>query len=296
METKHKRILVYDLETGGLEKSVNPITEFAGVIIDTSNLTIVKELSVMFKPRMDLSFINEDSSKEAKMIFKKISYVDPDSSLTIVKYGNDIILSQDKKKLIEPIDELKKFIEKRKQKYVFTYEEFLETKETKPELANILDIYMNVCYNPQAAELTHISRKMLLENGVEYEDGFNQIKQLFLEATIEGSKPVIAGHNIRKFDNGCMELLFESNKFKFNSFIDDFQIDTMDWARLKWIELPNFTLGACSSELNIVLKGAHRAINDTVANAELVIKFIENLRGLGNQVSKKVRKKFTLNI
>ena len=72
-------------------------------------------------------------------------------------------------------------------------------------------------------------------------------------------------------------------------------IDTLEWARLKWFNMPSFALGVVANEVGITLKDAHRAIHDTRANAKFFIKMLSHLRGEGSQKSSYKRRKFSMN-
>ena len=71
MQSTFKRIIVYDLETGGKNHNQNSITEIAMVAIDVPTLEVVDKMSVVLKPRMDLSYIDSDYKKLAKSMWTK---------------------------------------------------------------------------------------------------------------------------------------------------------------------------------------------------------------------------------
>ena len=93
MDTPLRRILVFDLETGGLSNKTNPITEMAGVVIDTETLNIVEDFSVMFLPYMDLRNNLEESSKEAKRLFTELATPGSEGQVKSLLYaGKEITL------------------------------------------------------------------------------------------------------------------------------------------------------------------------------------------------------------
>lgn len=307
MQTTFKRIIVYDLETGGLDFKINSITEMAGVAIDVETLEIIEEFSVMFRPRLDLVNVGDDSRKEARNIFKQLAIKDDTTNIKTLHYkGTGITL----KTLDSLTEDLKEFRESYLEGHgnIISYEDYLKLKET--EFSEIIEILFNYVYNPKALEITHINRELLLEEGVEYEEGFKEIQELIQRHTIGNSKPIMAGHNIgwlprrivRKvekgpngFDNPFMEKLFWDNDGDFFDMINDKIIDTLVWARIKWFELPSFSLGICANAVGLTLKEAHRALPDTIANAKFLIKMLQNLRGEGTQESTYVRRKFSFN-
>ena len=291
MQSPLKTILVYDLETGGFSEIYNPITEFAGVVISTETLEIIEEFSVMFRPRLDLRHIEEEANKEAKKLFKALATKNEESNINSLYYKGKNITLKSLETLETDIENFKRLIESRgKNGHVITYEDYLKILET--EYSDIAKIYFDFSYSPQALEVTHITLEMMLEEGVEFEEGFRLIKELILRHTIGTAKPILSGHNIKEFDNPFTAKLFVDNKDDLSKYINKFMIDTLEWVRLRWFELSSFSLGVCANELGLTLKEAHRALPDTVANAKLLIKLIKSLKGEGSQESTYTRRKF----
>ena len=48
---------------------------------------------------------------------------------------------------------------------------------------------------------------MLLDEGIERGLAYKKIESFFLKHTTGNSKPILSGHNVRKFDNPFMEKL-----------------------------------------------------------------------------------------
>lgn len=304
MQSPYKRIVVYDLETGGLSFKWNSITEIAMVAIDLETLAIIDEMSVMLLPRLDLSTRQLDPLKEAKDLFKSLKVKDPESNLNILQYKDHQITLKNLEPLVEDIKIFNEFLETNGD--IVEYETILEL-EKQEKFKDILSIFINKCYHPQALEVTHISRNMLEREGMEFEEGFKQVKEFLTTHTVGNSKPIIAGHNIGSlprrivrgkekgpdgFDNPFMEKFFQDNDDDFFDSVNEKIIDTLKEARIKWFELPGFNLGTCANEVGLTLKEAHRALPDTIANAKFLVKMLKNLRGEGNQQSKYKRKKF----
>jgi len=177
---------------------------------------------------------------------------------------------------------------------IIDYEKLLELEDS--DFKDIARLYFDFTYNPQALEVTGISRELLVKEGLSHKDAYIDVTELIKRHTVGNSRPVIAGHNIKKFDNPFMDLLFERNKGSFEKSINSFQIDTLEWARMKWFEMPNFSLGTCANEVGLTLKEAHRALPDTVANAKFLIKILGNLRGNGTaEETAYIRKKYNFN-
>jgi len=293
MQSPFKRILVYDLETGGFDQKNQQITEFAGVAIEVETLEIIEEFSVVFRPQLQLDTVEEEGIKEAKRIYKALATQDPESNVKSLLYkGSNLTL----KSLNSLADELEDFNNSflKVNGPTIDYEKLLELEDS--DFKDIARLYFDFAYNPQALEITGIPRELLVKEGLSYKDAYTDITELIKRHTVGNSKPVIAGHNIKKFDNPFMDLLFERNKGSFEKSINSFQIDTLEWARMKWFEMPNFSLGTCANEVGLTLKEAHRALPDTVANAKFLIKILGNLRGNGTaEETAYIRKKYNFN-
>lgn len=292
MRSPYKRILVYDLETGGLTSKYNSITEIAIVAIDLEDLTIVDEFSVMFQPYLDLSNREEEPLKQAKLMFKHLATKDAHTNIKTLNYkGESITL----KSLDTLVEDVKLFY-----KYLDENDDFISGMDLDSLLtskfSDIANVFFNFCYHPQALRVTHISKELLYKEGIPYADAFNQIEAKIKEHTVKNSKPILAGHNIKRFDNSFMEVLFENNEKNLHRVINQTQmIDTLEWARIKWFEMPNYSLGTCVNGVGLTLKESHRALSDTIANAGFLIKMLENLRGQGVEEKEYKRKKFKFN-
>lgn len=294
MQSPLKRITVYDLETGGLDVNINSITEFAGVVIDTTNLEIIEKFTVMFRPYLDLTNREEEPKQEAKLIFKNLSEKDPETKVKTLHYKDKSITLKNLDLLINDIEDFYDCYLNEHDAFI-NYEEFLKLKDS--QFSNIAQLFFDYVYRSEATEATHITTELLLKEGVPYAEGFSLIKDFFERNKVKNNKPILAGHNIKKFDNPFMEKLFEKNKHKFDLFINSFMIDSLDWVRLRWSDLPSFNLGTCANELEVTLKGAHRAIADTEANAEVLICLLKSMRGEGKVKEEKYeRKKYNLNL
>jgi DNA polymerase III alpha subunit (gram-positive type) len=293
MQSPFKRILVYDLETGGFDEKNNQITEFAGVAIDNETLEIVEEFSVMLRPRLHLEGIEDEGIKEAKRLYKSLATPDPETNVKSLLYKGSQLTLKSLNGIAEELEDFNTNFLKINGT-VIDYEKLLELEDS--DFKDIAKLYFDFTYNPQALEATHISRDLLVKEGIPHVEAYKQINELIKRHTVGNSRPIIAGHNIKKFDNPFLVRLFERNKSDFFKSINEFQIDTLEWARIKWFELPNYSLGTCANEVGLTLKEAHRALPDTVANAKFLIKLLESLRGDGSSAeSTYVRKKYKFN-
>ena len=291
MQSNYKTAVVFDSETGGLKKEFNSLTELAFVAIDMETLEAVDEMEVMILPYLDLSTMQEDSLKEAKELYKYLSIKDETTGKKLLTYKDEKLGIQDLELLSMDIELFKRLY--LKSSNIIDYKELVLIEET--DLKPLARLLFDKCYNPGAFAATGINRQMLLDEGVDRKVAFEKVESFFLKHTKGNSKPILSGHNIKKFDNPFMEKFFSLYKKDFNNFINATQmIDTLEWARLKWFNMSSFSLGVVANEVGITLKDAHRAIHDTRANAKLFIKMMQALRGEGSQKSSYKRRKLNM--
>jgi len=291
MQSPLKKIIVYDLETGGFDVHINRITEIAMVVIDLEMLEIEEEFSVMVKPNMNLNHMDEEPYKEAKKIIKLLATKDEDTNSKILTYKETPQSLKNYTFLEEELTEFYKYVNKLPSK-VFNWEQLEE--QLSGEWGEMFELYFNLTYNPEALEVTKISKELMLSEGVDVEEAVAQCKEMIERYTIGNNKPILAGHNIKKFDNAHFED-FMGGAMSLSRITNSFQIDTLEWARLRFFELSNFSLGTCANAVGITLTGAHRALPDTIANAKLLIELLKGMRGEGSQESTYKRKKYTFN-
>tara|TARA_R110002050_G_scaffold284688_2_gene434011 strand:+ start:97 stop:978 length:882 start_codon:yes stop_codon:yes gene_type:complete len=292
MKSPYQKAIVYDTETGGLKNAFNSLTELAFVAIDMETLEQVDEMEVMILPYLDLTSMEEDSLKEAKELYKYLSIKDETTGKKVLTYKDEKLSIKDLEPLSQDIELFKKLY--LKDNTIIDYPELVSIEET--DLKPLARLLFDKCYNPGAFAATGINRQLLLDEGIERGLAYKKVEAFFLKHTEGNSKPILSGHNIRKFDNPFMEKFFSLYKKDFNNFINPTQmIDTLEWSRLKWFNMPSYALGVVSNELGITLKNAHRAINDTRGNAKFFIKMMQHLRGQGSEKSNYKRRKFSMN-
>lgn len=295
MDSPLKKVIVFDLETGGLSHKTNSVTEIAGVVVDTETLQILEEFSVMLRPYLDLRSVLEESNKEAKRLFNELAIPGEEGRVKSLLYKEKEVTLKSLDVLSQDIDNFNQYlVEKKVKSRLFSYEQYLELKETVH--SSIVEIYFNSCYNPQALEVTHISIEQLLKEGVEPQDACDRFKSLITTHTVGTYKPIISGHNIKGFDLPFVEKLFTDSGYEFYKLINSFIIDTLEWVRLRWSSLSSFSLGVCANELGLTLKESHRALPDTIANAKLLIELLKSMRNEnGGQTQVYVRRKLDFN-
>ena len=147
-------------------------------------------------------------------------------------------------------------------------------------------------YNNQDGDPMKYTQKAFQVNGL----SFNKLEQLgkpakqvaeevcsFAKTITSGKyKPILAGHNIKNFDNPHLADFLDCNKQNPLKFFDGDSIDTYDWARMAWgadKDMPHLKLGDCCKRFGIELTNAHSAMPDTEANAKLLIQFLKLMKG-----------------
>jgi len=122
-------------------------------------------------------------------------------------------------------------------------------------------------------------------------------------------KPILAGHNWTDFDNDFLIAIFQHCKKDLSKlltgrtdYFGNFQpacIDTLHLSRLKWQDdetMNDFKLGTVIEKSGLELPDAHRAMNDVVANKDLLVAFVNDLRvdnsGMGLSRKLRVREHF----
>tara|TARA_R110000796_G_scaffold134716_1_gene250499 strand:+ start:1968 stop:2900 length:933 start_codon:yes stop_codon:yes gene_type:complete len=310
MTSKYNRAIVYDLETGGLSSTYNSITEIAMVAVDLESLEIIEETSILLKTRVDLKWCNTVSPiKDAKIIYNNLGTKDIETNIKTLMFKGQKITLKNLEPLVEQIDAFYKVIEENDFDWILDSNHIEEL--LKSEFCDIMEIFLSHCYNPQALDVTGISMKLIDEEGLPHDEVYAKIKEMIARHTVGNSKPIIVGHNIGSlprriikgkelgpdgFDNPFMEKLFNHYKDDWFACVNEDIVDTLKWARMKWTELPNFTLGTCANEVGLTLKEAHRALPDTIANAKFYIKMMQHLRGQGSEKTTYKRQKFNFQI
>lgn len=292
MKSPYQRTIVFDTETGGLRNSFNSLTELAFVSVDMETLQTIDELEVMILPYLDLGSMEYDNLKEAKAIYKYLSTKDEDTGKKVLKYKGEKLGIKQLLPLSQEIEEFRKIY--LVGKTIIDYDELLTIENSR--FKDLITLLFDKCYNPGAFEATGINRELLVKEGVHRDEAFKAIESYFNSHTLGNSKPILCGHNIKKFDNPFMVKFFGLYKKDFYDYICPTQtIDTLEWARLKWFSVSSYALGVVANEVGVTLKDAHRAINDTRGNAKFFIKMISHLRGEGSKKSSYKRRKFKMN-
>lgn len=118
-----------------------------------------------------------------------------------------------------------------------------------------------------------VDSKVVLTNFIKYIKSFKKT----------AAKIILVGHNIKTFDIPFLEDFFKFHGEDLWKYVSvKTEIDTMWWARMKWLESTNYKLGTCCENVGIDLMDAHRSLSDSRANRELAKSFLRSLRGEGN--------------
>ena len=174
----------------------------------------------------------------------------------------------------------------------------MEELEIVDEYSSMIKPYDDsLVYSEEALNTTHMSIDELKNEGKESKEVVKEVSEFLKSHAIGNNKPLLAGHNIKAFDNDFLIKLFKDHKKDVTKFvnIEDCE-DTLKLAHKRWPELPNYGLGTCANELGLTLKEAHRALPDTIANAKFLIKLYKALRGEGAKEVEYKRRKFKFQI
>lgn len=295
MVSNYKKFLTYDLETGGLKKEYCSITEIAMVTVDAKSLKVEDELSIVIEPYFDLRNIESDVKKEAKIIFNLIAELNEDTKKKEIIYKGERVTMLNLTPLFEDLKLFNSVIKEKykEQNFILSLSDF-ETLE-KNGYKDICEIYFSKCYTPGALAVTGNTRESLTRDGISKEEAFKKAKEYIESKKVGNKKPVRCGHNIGKFDDPVFKIFFDIFKTDFYDMFVPFVFDTLKFGHLCFDSSANYSLATCCGNFDIVLKDAHTAIFDTRANASLVIKILERLRGFGTSEKKYERKKYNFN-
>lgn len=131
----------------------------------------------------------------------------------------------------------------------------------------------------------HISQKTLQENGKDVKDVYRAFKDILVRYKNSRIGAVLCGHNFQGFDVPFIEAMFQDQKDSIYNYVRWIE-DTQKMAYYRAIEQENFKLGTCCQKEGVELVDAHRALTDTRANAQLMLKYISIMRGEGGSSQK----------
>lgn len=137
-------------------------------------------------------------------------------------------------------------------------------------------------YNPQALAVNQLTIDIMKSKGVEVAEVYRKTRDLLKKYKNDKMGCVLCGHNFQSFDIPFYEGLFEFNKDSLWNYVS-FVEDTMKLAYYRSIEQEDFKLSTCCRKEGVTLINAHRALDDTRANAQLMIQYLKYLRGSGGE-------------
>lgn len=133
-------------------------------------------------------------------------------------------------------------------------------------------------YTAKAAEISGITKADCEEGGIPIGEAVANIIEFFEAHQTGKAKPVMVGHNLIEFDSYFIENMFIMAGKKLYDYVSKKMVDTLDECHKIFPEAPDFKLGTMCGQFDIELVEAHRALPDTVANAQLWIGMLQRLR------------------
>lgn len=158
----------------------------------------------------------------------------------------------------------------------------MEKLEVCDELSMIFprDYKEGLIYSSEAEAIHGITETIQKEKAIPLKDIFKKCQALFKKYKNPRQMCTLCGHNIVGFDNAFLENFFKFMGDDLKKYVK-FSIDTMQMAHMSYPELENYQLHTVCEKEGIDLVNAHRAGDDTYANALLMINFVKKLRGEG---------------
>ena len=140
-------------------------------------------------------------------------------------------------------------------------------------------------YEPQAMAVNQITREQL-EGGAEAMQIYKDLKALYTKYKNPRQGAIICGHNYTGFDHPFTVELFKYCNDDITKYVKWVE-DTQKLAYYSSLSQENYKLVTCCIDHGISIENAHRAINDTRANALLFIEYIKKLRSISvNEVKR----------
>lgn len=174
----------------------------------------------------------------------------------------------------------------------------MKTLEIVDELDRIFpyNYKEDLIYSEQATAVHGITEQMQEELTTPLKDIYKELKTWFTKYKNPRQLCTLAGHNIggqstNGFDNPFLRNFFTYMNDDIDKYVK-YYIDTMHWAHISSLEQENYQLGTCCQLAGIDLVDAHRALNDTKANAHYLISCIKKLRGEGQIIQKVEQKRY----
>lgn len=177
----------------------------------------------------------------------------------------------------------------------------METLSICEEVSYIFprDYKEGLIYSKEAEEIHGITEEIQKEKSVPLKEIYKECVKLFKKYKNPRQLCSLCGHNIVGFDNAFLKNFFAFMGDDIDNYVK-FSLDTMQMAHMAYPESEDYKLHTICDKEGVDLVNAHRAADDTYANALLMISFIKKLRGeetegQGNSYAKNpFREKFAL--
>lgn len=139
--------------------------------------------------------------------------------------------------------------------------------------------YVNDYVWEQGAQDTHgYTQEYLKKAGQDIKEVYREIKELFQKYKNKYIGVHLAGHNFSGFDMPFLRGIFEFSNDNVDSYVR-YIYDTQFFSYLRSKEQENYKLGTCCKLEGVELVNAHHALDDTIGNAKLFLKYVEIMRG-----------------
>ncbi len=137
-------------------------------------------------------------------------------------------------------------------------------------------------YQSKALSVNGLTMEVLRNDGIHLNEGVPTINDFINSYKTTKTKPVLVGHNMKRFDLQFIENLYLMHKKDLWKSVNNYVIDTLELSHMMYPEAPNFKLGTMVGQFDIELVDSHRAVADAISTAELLINYLKNLRGENN--------------
>ena len=131
----------------------------------------------------------------------------------------------------------------------------------------------------EALAVHGITKEIQESKGVPLKEIYKKWLDLFKKYKNPRQMCTIAGHNAVGFDTPFLKNFFEYMGDSIDNYVK-YYLDTMQIAHMAALEQQDYKLHTCCELFNIDIVNAHRALDDTKANALLGIEYIKLLRGI----------------
>lgn len=154
-----------------------------------------------------------------------------------------------------------------------------KTLEELDRFETYIKPYNDLVITKEALGVTGL-RMSDINNGLSAKESVNILSKYFKKSMPNSrpeNRPVMIGHNVQ-FDLGFLFYLFESCGKDVHSSIGETSICTMALAKQALPDASSLKLKSVCESIGVKLNDAHKAMNDTIATAEVFRYFTNRLR------------------